>query len=178
MSQVNILDPQRIVRVVDEQVNKPTSQTYGREDFDKSDQLHVTGNGAERQVKLHAENDGDAIPLVLEGQGYPVIVAEEDIELDESQSGATVVNTGASGAVVASLPDAVPGLQFTFIVTAAQHLRIKPVEDEQVPIHTGALQTASLYVGMNTIGGTMTLRCVEEGKWHAVAAIGTWVVET
>lgn len=74
MAKTNLIGAQRLVRCVDEEVNKPLTPT-GHEDMDATDYLKVTGNGATRKVVLEASNDDeDNVSLELRRKGTGAII--------------------------------------------------------------------------------------------------------
>jgi hypothetical protein len=98
--------------------------------------------------------------------------------LTAGQSGSLITNIGAAGAVVHVLPVAVPGLEFTFAVKVAQHLRADPNGNETIELpSTGVQGAAGKYLGINTIGSFVHLRCLVAGAWSVVSSAGAWAAE-
>lgn len=95
-----------------------------------------------------------------------------------AQSGSLITNIGAAGAVLHALPVAVPGLEFTFAVKVAQHLRADPNGNETIELpSTGVQGAAGKYLGINTIGSFVHLRCLVAGTWSVVTSAGAWAAE-
>jgi len=107
-----------------------------------------------------------------------VITITADTTLTDGQSGAIVTNTGASGAVAATLPPAVPGLMFTGRVSVAQELRFEPNGTDTISLpSTGVPGAAGKYLTANAIGETVVLLCVVAGSWSVMGYTGTWTAE-
>ena len=107
-----------------------------------------------------------------------VLTKTADYTLTVGQSGAVVTNTGASGAVVITLPPAVPGLTYTGAVSTAQALRFDPDGTETISLpSTGVPGAAGKYLTCSTVGCTVVLRCVKAGNWVVVGYTGTWTAE-
>ena len=95
-----------------------------------------------------------------------------------NDNGLRFSNKGAAGEVIISAEDAVVGKIHEFIVETAQYLQIKPKSADQLPVETGALQTAGKYVRSNTVGDRLLVECITATEWALVKAIGTgWTAE-
>jgi hypothetical protein len=70
----------------------------------------------------------------------------------ETDNGKFFTNDGASGAIAFALPAATPGQRYTFVVKAAQELRIDPNGSETIALPTGVQQAAGKYIGADAIG--------------------------
>lgn len=92
-------------------------------------------------------------------------------------SGGVFTNAGAGGAVVFDLPVATPGLEYTFVVRAAQHLRLNPNGSETINKADGTVGGAGKYLGINTVNSTCRIRCVTAGHWTLMDALGAWDLE-
>lgn len=92
-------------------------------------------------------------------------------------SGGVFTNAGASGTVVFSLPVATTGLEYTFVVRAAQHLRLDPNGSETINKADGTVGGAGKYLGINTVNSTCRVRCVTAGHWTLMNALGAWDLE-
>ena len=101
-----------------------------------------------------------------------------------AESGSVLTNLGASGTVTFTLPPATVGLHYTFVVRAAQILRVDPngsetLETTAVPRVAAA---AGKYIGATGsttggIGAGLHLVCLEAGKWAVLNFEGTWTTE-
>lgn len=98
-----------------------------------------------------------------------------DYTVTAADSGRTFSTVGASGAVVFSMPPAVPGLRYRFYVGAAQELRIDPNGTETAGLpSSGVQQAAGAYLTANAAGETLDLQCVVAGSWAPFGYSGTW----
>lgn len=105
--------------------------------------------------------------------------ADSPVTVNDYDSGATLTNTGASGAVVFSLPPAVKGLSIRARVDAAQELRLDPNGSEQICLpSTGVPGTGGKYLTADAVNETVHLRCVEDGIWDVVSYTGSWTAES
>lgn len=86
--------------------------------------------------------------------------------------GGIVTNTGAGGAVVLTLPDAVQGMSVMVILTAAQDVDINPQDGEKILILTDAAGDA--VSSDATVGSSLTLIAVSATEWMPVGQNGTW----
>jgi hypothetical protein len=107
-----------------------------------------------------------------------VIVDADGATLTAGDSGAIVSNAGASGAAPFLLPAATVGLEFTFVVEAAQELRIDPSGTETIALPaTGVQQAAGKYITADAIGERIHIVCITAGTWDVLYHQGTWTVE-
>lgn len=84
------------------------------------------------------------------------------------ESGASVTNTGATVTVTHSLPDAVIGLSFTFLCSAAQPVRFTPK-----PTQTVRGGGVGKWCQIGAIGEFATIECMATGFWEIVRSKGT-----
>ena len=111
--------------------------------------------------------------------GVPTIIehhtASDTLLKEESHSVHT--NLGATGAIVLTLPqDAFTGCSFSFVVMAAQELRVDPGAAGAVYIG-GAKQTDNKYITANDEAESVELIADGNGDWIALSTTGTWTVE-
>lgn len=99
-----------------------------------------------------------------------------DVTLTANDSGGTYRNDGATSLVTYTLPDAVAGLDFQFIVTDTDGIKIKAA--------TGAVILSAIS-GVSTSGGSaqatasyaaIRLRAINTLSWIAIAQTGTWTM--
>lgn len=91
--------------------------------------------------------------------------------------GRVFTNTSASGAITFSLPAAENGLQYYFVVQAAQELRIDPNGTETISLpSTGVPGSAGKYLTANAIGESVHLVAVGT-NWVVMGYTGTWTAE-
>ncbi|HNR12054.1 MAG TPA: hypothetical protein PKM59_01940 [Thermodesulfobacteriota bacterium] len=86
--------------------------------------------------------------------------------------GGTVTNTGAGGAIVLTLPDAVAGMQVLVVLLAAQDVDINPQNAEQILTATDAAGDAISSAA--TIGNFALLKAVSATQWIVQSSSGTW----
>tara|TARA_R110002095_G_scaffold159306_2_gene138122 strand:+ start:3902 stop:4567 length:666 start_codon:yes stop_codon:yes gene_type:complete len=104
-----------------------------------------------------------------------VMTITEDTTLTVADSGKTISSVGAAGAVAATLPAAVPGLEFDFYVGAAQELRPTPAGTDVIGLpSTGVAGAAGAYITANAVGETCRLKCMVAGVWSPLGYSGTW----
>lgn len=115
----------------------------------------------------------------LNGQGaLQVVPHTANATLTADGIGTLHTNTGAAGAVVLSLPPAVPGLRYMFSVGAAQELRIDPNGTETISLpSTGVPGAAGKYLVADAIGESVQLVCARAGNWACMGFTGTWTAE-
>jgi hypothetical protein len=107
-----------------------------------------------------------------------VITSTVDVTLDDYKAGSVCTNRGATGAVQFTLPPAVVGLHYIFVVKATQQLRINPDGTQTIALPaTGAQQAAGKYIWADALGERIHIACLEEGKWDAIHHAGTWTAE-
>lgn len=115
--------------------------------------------------------------MLREGKRY-VTPHTADATLTVGQSSSVHTNTGATGAVVLTLPTATPGLEFFFAVGAAQELRIDPQDTETISApDTGVPGAVGKYLSADAVGETLHLVCCVAGNWNVIGATGTWTAE-
>lgn len=92
-------------------------------------------------------------------------------ESDLYHGGAVLANSGASGAVVFTLPSAKPGMKLTATVIAAQNLTLDLPTGDTIR----ALATSGQTFSADAAGETLQLVCVVPTVWESVGAPdGTW----
>lgn len=114
---------------------------------------------------------------VVTGQLCSVLNKTADYECTAADSGKVVTNAGAGGTVAITLPTAAAGYRFTFILMAAQELRITPAAGDAIKIGTSAGAAAEYFVA-DAVGETVTIVSVDATNWVATSYIGTWSQET
>ena len=98
--------------------------------------------------------------------------------ITEAYSGGVFTNEGAVGAAVFALAPAVVGVELTFVVMAAQELRIDPSGTETIALpSSGAQGAAGKYLTADAVGEWVKLLCVKTGQWHVAGYAGTWAHE-
>lgn len=97
--------------------------------------------------------------------------------LSVTESGTAQTNAGAGGAAAWTLPAAAPGLEYTFVVMAAQELRVTPAAGDVVNI-AGTAGDAAEYWTANAVGEVLHLIAVDATNWIAISYTGTWTQAT
>ena len=98
------------------------------------------------------------------------------VSVTAAQSGDAFTNEGAGAEVNHNLPTAAAGLIYTFIVQAAQNLRVTAAAGDTIRI-AGSVSAAAGNIVNATVGGTVTILAINATEWVAVAAPnGTWTV--
>lgn len=95
--------------------------------------------------------------------------------LTSVESGKTCTNEGAGALITLTLPAAAAGLEFTFIVMAAQTLQIK-LPGTDVARVAAAFTTGGGTASSSTVGDAITLKCVNGTTWVATSVVGTWAL--
>lgn len=109
------------------------------------------------KVSLEANTAGSGTPNVLEA--------------GETMSALT--NEGATAKNYHTLPSAVAGYRFTFIVQDADGMRIVANTDDTIRV-IDKVTAAAGYIESTTIGSTVTLVSINAVEWYAVAITGVW----
>lgn len=108
---------------------------------------------------------GRIIPTVLNK------TADYTVTADQLLYGAVVSNSGASGAVIFTLPSAQPGMRLTAAVVAAQALTLDLPTGDTIR----SLATSGQTFTADAAGETLQLVCVVPTVWESIgAADGTW----
>lgn len=95
------------------------------------------------------------------------------------ESGTVLTNAGNDGDPVGefTLPSAAIGLTYTFVVMAAQELRVIPAAGDAINI-AGVQGDAAEYWTANAVGETLTIVAVDVNNWVATSYSGTWTQQT
>lgn len=111
------------------------------------------------------------------GKRYSRRTVTADHTLVRVDVGQIIDNLGASGTVVVTLPqNAQKGDCFTFVVKAAQELRVTPGAAGAVFIN-GAKQTDNKYISADDEAESVMLVADGNGDWDAIHTVGTWTVQ-
>lgn len=115
--------------------------------------------------------NGRGIATVEDKTANYTVVANND-------NGKIFTNAGASGAITFALPAATVGQRYTFVVGAAQELRIDPNGTETIALpSTGAQSAAGKYITADAVGECVEVVCVVAGDWNVLGYVGTWAAE-
>jgi len=108
------------------------------------------------------------------------VTADDDgmAGITEAYSGGVFTNEGATGAAVFALGPSAVGVELTFVVMAAQELRIDPSGTETIALPSSGAQGAQgKYLTADAVGEWVRLLCVKAGQWQTVGYAGTWAHE-
>ena len=94
-----------------------------------------------------------------------------------TESGTVLTNLGSNGADAWTLPSAAIGLNYIFVVMAAQEMQITPAGGDIINIDGTAADVAEYWTA-NAIGETLHLVAVDTTNWIAVSFTGTWTEQT
>lgn len=97
--------------------------------------------------------------------------------LNVNESGTIQTNAGAGGAAAWTLPDAAVGVNYCFVVMAAQELRVTPAAGDVINI-AGIAAEAAEYWTANAAGESLCLVAVDTTNWIATSYTGTWTQQT
>jgi len=129
---------------------------------------------------------GSLLPLgAITGDGGAALSGMLDVVTNDAdgktltiaESSTVQTNAGAGGEAVWVLPEASTaiGCEYTFVVMAAQALRVDPSDGtDQIILVTG---TAGDYYWANAIGETLTIKAVAADAWVVMHSTGTWTEE-
>jgi hypothetical protein len=98
-------------------------------------------------------------------------------ELTATESGSVHTNAGASGNIALTLPTAVAGQEFTFIVMAAHQVQVTPAAGDAIYVNAVAGDAVEHWWA-DAVGESVHLIAVDATNWIAVSHIGTWTQAT
>ena len=90
-------------------------------------------------------------------------ILSASLTLTGMDSGKAFVNTSATGTTTISLPKAIPGLTYQFLVQAAFTMNIQPKAVDSI---RGS--GAGVLLALSGVGSTLTLECMTPGIWEIV----------
>lgn len=100
------------------------------------------------------------------GSGSPNI-------LTAAESRTVLTNEGATALNYNTLPTAVAGLTFTFIVQDADGIRVTANTGDTIRV-AGVVSASAGYAESTTIGSALTLVAINATEWVAISSLGTW----
>lgn len=175
---------------------KDTSCTDADVNFDITASATDTGTGAEDiDVTFSAQVAGNKVGFInfdadgLLSLGYggqtvyiaklasicPVTPVTTTATPASTDSGTTFSNEGDGDGATVTLPTALAGLQFTFVVQAAQTLTITANSGDTIRIGSSVTAAAGS-ITCSTVGSAITLQAINATEWFAVAAVGSWTI--
>jgi len=96
--------------------------------------------------------------------------------LTAAESGSVHTNKGAGGAIELTLPTAAAGLTFTFVVAAAQFLRVNAASGDTARYLSDVSASAG-YFRSNNIGDQLTVTAINDTEWIVTSLDGTFTVD-
>jgi hypothetical protein len=90
-----------------------------------------------------------------------------------TESGTVLTNAGAGDAYAHTLPAAAIGLNYCFIVMAAQELRVTPAAGDAINI-AGTAGAAAEYWTASAVGEALCIVATDVNTWVATSYTGTW----
>ena len=103
--------------------------------------------------------------------------ADGEAAIGVAESGSVHTNAGAAGAAAWVLPDAAAGLHYTFVVMAAQEMRVTPAAGDKICV-AGVCGDAAEYWSADAVGASITIVAVDATNWVATSYTGTWTQAT
>lgn len=99
-----------------------------------------------------------------------------DLTLTDSLCGKNYNNTGASAAMVFTLPTPVAGQIYRARVTVAQYVRFTATNSAVIYLGT-SVSAANGFIRSNALGSTIELEAQSTTVWVATSITGTWTVD-
>jgi len=93
--------------------------------------------------------------------------------LISSETDKTLTNEGATAKNYHTLPTAVAGLTFTFIVQDADGIRVVANTGDTIRV-AGTVSASAGYTESTTVGDVITLVAINATEWIAISYVGTW----
>lgn len=132
----------------------------------------VTLGGTNNAVVIAANGSG-----TVSGVKKVVTDDADGRTLTALESGNVITNTGAGNAYAYTLPTAVAGLEFYFVVGAVQDLRVTPASGDKIN-HAGTLADAAEYYFANAIGESLHVIAIDDTQWVVISETGTWAEQS
>lgn len=121
-----------------------------------------TGIGAVLSSRLvEANTAGSGSPNVLVG----------------TESGTVLTNEGATAQNYHTLPTAVAGLVFEFVVQDSDGVRVVAATGDTIR-DVGTVSTTAGYIQSTTVGSTLRLVAINATEWVVTAKQGTWTIDS
>lgn len=105
------------------------------------------------------------------GSGAPNVLAA-------NESGKVLTNEGSTAENYHTLPSAVAGYQFTFVVQDSDGIRITAAGGDTIqPIAGTAASAAGGFIRCATLGAFITLVAINATEWVAIGSAGVWTID-
>jgi len=131
-----------------------------------ADSVAIITNGGQFNNTIGALHTKVDVEANTAGSGSPNV-------LINVESGMVLTNEGSGAKNYHTLPTAVAGYQFTFIVQDVDGMRIVANTDDTIRV-IDKVTAAAGYIESTTIGSTVTLVSINAVEWYAVAITGVW----
>lgn len=157
-----------------------TDPGSGAEDIDVTFSAQVDGNKVEF-INFDADGllslgyGGQTVYVAKLASICPVTPVTTTATPASTDSGTTFSNEGDGDGATVTLPTAIAGLQFTFVVQAAQTLTITANSGDTIRIGSSVTAAAGS-ITCSTVGSAITLQAINATEWFAVAAVGSWTI--
>lgn len=155
-----------------------TDTGTGAEDIDVTFSAQVNGNAVgfitfDADGVLALGYGGQTVYIAKLAAILPVTAVTTTAAPAVTNSAAIYTNEGDADGATVTLPAAQAGLQFTFVVQAAQTLTITAGAGDTIRV--GTLVTAAAgSISSSTVGSVVTVTAINATEWVATTAIGTW----
>lgn len=157
-----------------------TDPSSGAEDIDVTFSAQVDGNKVEF-INFDADGllslgyGGQTVYVAKLASICPVAPVTTTATPASTDSGTTFSNEGDVDGATVTLPTALAGLRFTFVVQAAQTLTITANSGDTIRIGSSVTAAAGS-ITCSSVGSAITLQAINATEWFAVAAVGSWTI--
>ncbi len=105
--------------------------------------------------------------------GDDLLVKPATAGLVDDDAGKTITNEGAAAKAIFTLPPAVAGLKYRFIVQDADGIRVTANTGDTIR-NAASVSGAAGYIENTTIGSVVDVECLNATQWFVTNLIGTW----
>ena len=113
-------------------------------------------------------SNGLSNPITIKTSAYSVLAAD---------SNDTFTTEGTSELIVFTLPTAVAGYKYTFVVQDNDGLKIKAAAGDTIRL-ANLVTIAEGYITSNVVGSVVTILSINATEWIVIHSLGDWDVET
>ena len=108
--------------------------------------------------------------------GAPVTAqATTPVTLTANDSGKAYTDEGSSAQIEFTLPTAVSGLEFTFLIQSVNGIKVIAASGDKIRI-AGTESAVAGNIAATTIGNVAKLKAINDTEWFAVSTQGTWTI--
>lgn len=122
---------------------------------------------------FRVRDQSNAPGSLLVGRGIRNNTTSYSVLSDDSNQ--VITNAGASGSITESLPGAVAGLTYTFVVAAAQAHVVDAAAGDVIRFGD-AVTASSGNITCSTQGASVTVVAIDADTWVVVSSTSTWTV--